>query len=488
MTERTGTISFTFDSDDSPATIKDVVFYGADPTGVSDSTVAFTSAALAAVAYSNVTDKGADVPKPLNCDVFVPAGKYKLSSKVKTQRRVTWHFDDAAIVDNSYNLDGVLHRSGRTNAVHIGIGQGATTQSSRAGQAMLDVNPEAYGIASQSQLSLYGPLHSVGSFTDNAGQICQTLTGTTFTSTAVTFTNAIDFSDFKPGSSLTVGKGYGSITGFVDSWDAPTKTFSVKGWYLYNATVDSKQTPTNGSAVLINYFDKIWAHNANVVMPSGSSTVRGVGFELGTDNGQADVSETFDINAPYVWGFDAVNIGAYKSNTGYIARDNFVEGFLSRGPKYSFRVLPGLSPARDISAVGFSYEQGSGTAFRSTMGGKPSFLVDCSGNFEIGRTDVAQATYIDFHSSGQTVDYDARILATGGSATQGSGDITYVAANHVFMGRVVVGTATLTTGAGSPQGVITAPPGSLYTNTSGGSGTTLYVKESGTGNTGWAAK
>lgn len=49
-------------------------------------------------------------------------------------------------------------------------------------------------------------------------------------------------------------------------------------------------------------------------------------------------------------------------------------------------------------------------------------------------------------------------------------------------------TARWTSGVGSPQNVVTAPPGSLYTNTSGGAGTTLYVKESGTGNTGWVAK
>lgn len=43
-------------------------------------------------------------------------------------------------------------------------------------------------------------------------------------------------------------------------------------------------------------------------------------------------------------------------------------------------------------------------------------------------------------------------------------------------------------GAGSPEGVKAAPPGSLYFNRSGGAGATLYVKESGSGNTGWIAK
>ncbi len=42
-------------------------------------------------------------------------------------------------------------------------------------------------------------------------------------------------------------------------------------------------------------------------------------------------------------------------------------------------------------------------------------------------------------------------------------------------------------GVGSPVGVIDAPLGTLYLNTSGGVGTTLFVKEAVT-NMGWAAK
>lgn len=41
---------------------------------------------------------------------------------------------------------------------------------------------------------------------------------------------------------------------------------------------------------------------------------------------------------------------------------------------------------------------------------------------------------------------------------------------------------------GTPEGVVTAPVGSLATRTDGGAATTLYIKESGTGSTGWIAK
>lgn len=52
-----------------------------------------------------------------------------------------------------------------------------------------------------------------------------------------------------------------------------------------------------------------------------------------------------------------------------------------------------------------------------------------------------------------------------------------------------VGSANVSSGTGSPNGVVTGSVGDLYTRTDGGAGTTLYVKESGTAtNTGWVGK
>ena len=42
-------------------------------------------------------------------------------------------------------------------------------------------------------------------------------------------------------------------------------------------------------------------------------------------------------------------------------------------------------------------------------------------------------------------------------------------------------------GDGTPESVVDANVGSIYLRKDGGSGTTLYVKESGTGTTGWSA-
>lgn len=52
---------------------------------------------------------------------------------------------------------------------------------------------------------------------------------------------------------------------------------------------------------------------------------------------------------------------------------------------------------------------------------------------------------------------------------------------QVMTDRIKVGTAT-------PEGAVTADVGTLFIRTDGGASTVLYVKESGTGNTGWVAK
>ena len=69
-----------------------------------------------------------------------------------------------------------------------------------------------------------------------------------------------------------------------------------------------------------------------------------------------------------------------------------------------------------------------------------------------------------------------------------------IGANNAFgttRGTHNASTTTTLTGVlvtGTPEGVITGAVGSTVTRTDGGASTTLYVKQSGTGNTGWIAK
>jgi hypothetical protein len=98
-----------------------------------------------------------------------------------------------------------------------------------------------------------------------------------------------------------------------------------------------------------------------------------------------------------------------------------------------------------------------------------------------------------------------KLWNTGGTGlatltSTGTNGLTIAASGNTTLsdGSLVIGTAgkgctlpggiTWTSGAGSPEGVVTAPVGSLYSRSDGGVLTSLYVKQSGSGNTGWAGK
>lgn len=116
---------------------------------------------------------------------------------------------------------------------------------------------------------------------------------------------------------------------------------------------------------------------------------------------------------------------------------------------------------------------------------------------QIGKAIGAGGGSVRFKSDDGIVRWLVGLLGSVGSKSYSIYDIA--SANTRFIinssgvvtinsGDLFLNTVRLFTGSGSPEGVITAPIGSLYLRTDGGANTTLYVKESGTGNTGWIAK
>ena len=103
--------------------------------------------------------------------------------------------------------------------------------------------------------------------------------------------------------------------------------------------------------------------------------------------------------------------------------------------------------------------------------------VNTDGTHEIGK-------YLDWHDTDAGVtDNTYRMTNTADDEMTFSGSLTV---NGIL--KVSGTAATWSSGTGTPEAVVTAPVGSMFTRTDGGTGTTLYVKETGTGNTGWVAK
>lgn len=105
------------------------------------------------------------------------------------------------------------------------------------------------------------------------------------------------------------------------------------------------------------------------------------------------------------------------------------------------------------------------------------------------------AVTLQTSSSGDTVSFirgvdsvlvkNTSVIA--GNKVRSAGANTYVELKNVYL-RGGADAGQVLRGLGTPEAIVTAPVGSLYIRTDGGASTTLYVKESGTGNTGWVAK
>lgn len=130
------------------------------------------------------------------------------------------------------------------------------------------------------------------------------------------------------------------------------------------------------------------------------------------------------------------------------------------------------SAARFISTIGLSNTDGEIPSAASVGGGF---------NLPNGRT-------LQSKNAAGTDDYPLIYADAADIVSLGSGSAATTKQTKGFALYQGTLSAKIFLGSGSPQSVVTASPGSLYLNTSGGAGTTLYVKESGTGNTGWVGK
>ena len=102
-------------------------------------------------------------------------------------------------------------------------------------------------------------------------------------------------------------------------------------------------------------------------------------------------------------------------------------------------------------------------------------------------TDSTTITLSEGVSAGEEVLFVTADTIT--TAIQSAASVTYNGSNvNAELNAINATIVTLVPSAGSPEGVVSAPVGRVYTRSDGGAGTTLYVKESGTGNTGWVGK
>lgn len=411
--------------------------FGAVGDGVTNDTAAF-NAAIAAASGNTV-------------EVLVPAGTYKLTTAVDVQGKDVRYIADSSTTFSAFeNLSGTLSRPQRISRDTFGIlDQGA-------GYAVMchtaDAGAQVNGFSSDSALASYEDRDSVGLYVQNTAPArFFTTTGTTYTATTVVSTTGATVAKLKIGmiiDTLHSPKYSGRLTGF--STDG--KTLTVSGWYKQGDT-SAGQVPPNGTHAVVNKTTKVWAHNANVTIETTSDADKATGFELGVVPNKA----AWTLGSTNTtWGFDCNNLGTYRAEVAFIQRGDFYYGYSSRG---AYRAAYHIKSASQNPNYGLFVEAPVDAPIMCAPSGVQTYALHDDGAMEIGSISASSTIPLDFHTSGLAADYDSRILATGGTSTNGKGTLQFSAANIDLQGLTTTTTAPSAGGAGAlpatPAGYIT---------------------------------
>ncbi|MGH0331018.1 hypothetical protein [Sinorhizobium meliloti] len=87
-----------------------------------------------------------------------------------------------------------------------------------------------------------------------------------------------------------------------------------------------------------------------------------------------------------------------------------------------------------------------------------------SNGIEVGALGVVNTPFIDFHTGATSVDYDVRLIASGGNGTNGGGTLAVAAGSFTFNGGTIWCSVNDGAGSGLDSDLLDGQHGSYYTN------------------------
>jgi len=280
-----------------------------------------------------------------------------------------------------------------------------------------------------------------------------------------------------------------------------------------NYVDDDQDTPTQyygislGAAAYGNwvtataYSSGAYVRSSNKLYQSTGAGTSGATAPTHSSGTVSDGGVSWTFIAPFAggtgeaYGNTVIGNRVYRTSGGATYRDATVNG--SNTIITSDRIEFFGSGGINVVTGGFSRRISAWSALPSTVkagdicynGGTPR-LYECT---SVGGTRSTSPT----HTTGTVTGADGiawSVIGAGQQITELDLSTTDVAfrtrIRYRVMGTGTSGAAFVEdyAGNGSPEGVVTAPVGSTYRRADGGVGTSFYVKESGSGATGWAAK
>ncbi|WP_261505717.1 beta strand repeat-containing protein [Burkholderia multivorans] len=173
-----------------------------------------------------------------------------------------------------------------------------------------------------------------------------------------------------------------------------------------------------------------FACNTGIVPSSGGNYTGALG--ISASNAHFNINDTSGTGSAYIVYLNNSSTAwrlLSNSSTGNFSLDRYVSGSFADSP-IQVAGATGAMTLPDAVTVNGTLAANNSLSVGATR--------TSSTGIEIGGTaGTASSAYSDFHSSGNNIDYDSRIIASGGSATVGQGSLQYIAGGgHTFSGGV----------------------------------------------------
>lgn len=235
---------------------------------------------------------------------------------------------------------------------------------------------------------------------------------------------------------LATGAASGNGTGVVNLVTGNDSSTGVSG--AMNINTGSSAGGGTGNLTIQTGADSVSGTTGTISLNTGVSTSGTTGninlnpggvtiVSVGGNSGLTTINKGIALGGPATLGATVPQTFSYENP---ITRFYIGDG---TGYQFAFSKRVG-SVTTDL----FNLNDNSGIAtFNNSVNINGTLTMNnTTSGIELGSTSATGTPYVDFHSSGNNIDYDARIIGSGGSGTVGAGTLTYNATQHTFNGIV----------------------------------------------------
>jgi hypothetical protein len=310
--------------------------------------------------------------------------------------------------------------------------------------------------APAANLEVFQPTTGVGTISVGAG-------GTTITGVGTQFTNTFKLGDTitSAGQTLTVGTISSDTVMTCGAAGAAitSQPYTLVGGSRLSVSGAGDMVLRSGRTTQLRIISNTGTNVFNGLTIETSSTL--AGFQVNTNSGEVKIGAL--SNGGYFPTFYSNNVEVMRISTAGNV------GIGTTAPSSKLHVVGDASISGNISLSNGSVTVLGGRGFTLTPGdGIFQFLNNAQTGFDRIQLGGASTGHPAIKRNGASIDI-----------TLASDGITFTSIQDLYRRF----------GAGSPEGVVIAPTGAVYHNTSGGAATTFYVKESSpTPSTGWVGK